>query len=351
MLFGRSSTADGAWSTVATAASATSSAATFTGISGFSQLIIGTIGTSSLEETVVIGDVNGDLRTSIADIIVLVRQIIGAEALPDTLTPEFETADVNNDGNIDVADVLGIVNVILGISPKPVADVPLTPATVALGSQRYLSSGRTVVPVFLQSPNPAAGMQFAFETKGLVVGTPELVGQSNGVVLDSFESGGIMTIVLYSTSGGRLRTGPEPLVLIPIDLNGAVRPVADLSISDVTLVNQSGQLLPVRQDFMTNPVTDIPRAFSLRDNHPNPFNPSTTISYEVPRQSHITLTVYNLLGQEVDRIVDGIEAAGLYTVTWNGVNGQGQSVTSGIYLYRLTSSTGFTKSKRMVLLK
>ena len=84
---------------------------------------------------------------------------------------------------------------------------------------------------------------------------------------------------------------------------------------------------------------------------PNPFNPSTTIAYDVPQQSHITLTVYNLLGQEIVRIVDEMKAPGRYAVTWVGVNGRGESVASGIYLYRLTSSTGYTESKRMVLLK
>ena len=95
----------------------------------------------------------------------------------------------------------------------------------------------------------------------------------------------------------------------------------------------------------------LPTAFSLSANRPNPFNPATQIAYEVPQQAHITLAVYNVLGQEVVRLVDREQQAGRYTVTWDGRNTQGQGVSSGVYLYRLTSSTGFVESRRMVLLK
>ena len=95
----------------------------------------------------------------------------------------------------------------------------------------------------------------------------------------------------------------------------------------------------------------VPKAFALSGNRPNPFNPSTEIAYEVPQQATIQLVVYNLLGQEVVTLVNEVQQAGQYTVTWNARNAQGQSVSSGVYLYRLISSTGFTQTKRMTLLK
>ena len=98
-------------------------------------------------------------------------------------------------------------------------------------------------------------------------------------------------------------------------------------------------------------VTATPNAFALTDNHPNPFNPSTGIAYEVPAQAHITLTVYNLLGQEVVTLVNQVQAAGRYEVTWNARNTQGQAVSSGVYLYRMTTDKGYSETKRMTLLK
>ena len=68
-------------------------------------------------------------------------------------------------------------------------------------------------------------------------------------------------------------------------------------------------------------------------------------------QTHITLTVYNLLGQEVVRLVDQVQAAGRCEAVWNGTNITGAGVSSGIYLYRITSGSGYTETKRMTLLK
>lgn len=65
----------------------------------------------------------------------------------------------------------------------------------------------------------------------------------------------------------------------------------------------------------------------------------------------MTLAVYNLLGQEVVTLVNKMKAAGWYTVTWNGRNSEGLGVASGVYLYRLISSTGHSETKRMTLLK
>ncbi len=94
-----------------------------------------------------------------------------------------------------------------------------------------------------------------------------------------------------------------------------------------------------------------PTSFTLSEAAPNPFNPATSIRYEVPRPTHVTLSVFNVLGQEVVQLVDGIRSAGRYAVTWDGTDGQGTTVASGIYLYRITTAEGSTDSRRMVLLK
>jgi flagellar hook assembly protein FlgD len=95
----------------------------------------------------------------------------------------------------------------------------------------------------------------------------------------------------------------------------------------------------------------LPTAFSLSTATPNPFNPSTTIAYEMPEQTHVTLTIYNLLGQKVIRLVDQVQAAGRYEAVWHGVNSRGAGVASGVYLYRIVSGSGYTETKRMTLLK
>ena len=64
-----------------------------------------------------------------------------------------------------------------------------------------------------------------------------------------------------------------------------------------------------------------------------------------------TLTIYNLLGQEVVRLIDQVQAAGRYDVVWHGVNSRSAGVVSGVYLYRIVSGSGYSDTKRMTLLK
>jgi len=102
---------------------------------------------------------------------------------------------------------------------------------------------------------------------------------------------------------------------------------------------------------MENEAKALPNSFALHHARPNPFNPSTTIAYEVPEQTHNTLTIYNLLGQKVIRLMDQVQAAGRYEAVWHGVNSRGTGVASGIYLYRIVSGSGYKDTKRMTLLK
>lgn len=94
----------------------------------------------------------------------------------------------------------------------------------------------------------------------------------------------------------------------------------------------------------------IPGEFVLHQNYPNPFNPSTNIRFELPQQTEVHLSIYNLLGQRIAVLVDESKSAGVYTVQWDGRNNIGKAVASGIYLMRLEAGSE-VKIKRMVLLK
>ncbi len=92
------------------------------------------------------------------------------------------------------------------------------------------------------------------------------------------------------------------------------------------------------------------RHFFLYSNYPNPFNPSTTISYHIPKRSRVILKIYNMLGEEITTLVNRYESAGLKSVIWNGKDNNGNNVASGIYFYRLHADH-FVKTKRAVLVK
>ena len=91
--------------------------------------------------------------------------------------------------------------------------------------------------------------------------------------------------------------------------------------------------------------SELPTEAFLHQNHPNPFNPSTVISFQLPEQSQVSLTVYNMLGQEIQRLADGVFEAGTHEVSF-----QASQVPSGTYLYRLVTPEG-TFVRKMLLLK
>jgi hypothetical protein len=95
---------------------------------------------------------------------------------------------------------------------------------------------------------------------------------------------------------------------------------------------------------------EIPQTVVLNQNFPNPFNPTTQIRYGLPHQGHVLLTIHNVLGQEVARVVDEVQTEGFHEVRWNGTNHDGLTVGSGVYFYRLQAD-GLSENRRMMLLK
>jgi len=94
----------------------------------------------------------------------------------------------------------------------------------------------------------------------------------------------------------------------------------------------------------------IPIVKLTLSNFPNPFNPTTTISYNIPLDSKVSLEIYNIKGQHVKQLVSGSQPEGYYEVVWNGKDDAGKQVSSGIYYYRITAC-GKTLNKKMLMLK
>jgi len=95
---------------------------------------------------------------------------------------------------------------------------------------------------------------------------------------------------------------------------------------------------------------EIPTAFHLKQNYPNPFNPITTIEYALPKAADVTISVYNIVGQKVATLINSKQAAGFYSIQWNGSDGFGAKVATGVYLYHIHAGN-FNKTLKMVLMK
>ena len=114
--------------------------------------------------------------------------------------------------------------------------------------------------------------------------------------------------------------------------------------SNTGVFKTASQLTGFDEDNIT------PENFSLEQNYPNPFNPATVINFTLPEQKFVTLRIFDMLGREVRTLISGSIEKGHYSVTWDGRNSSGLSVTSGAYIYRI-SAGDYISSRKMLLLR
>jgi len=94
----------------------------------------------------------------------------------------------------------------------------------------------------------------------------------------------------------------------------------------------------------------VPLTYALAQNYPSPFNPATTVRYQVPEQADVRIVIYDILGRRLRTLVNTPHRVGRYTALWDGRNSSGASVASGIYIYRMQANE-FVQTRKMLLLK
>ena len=94
----------------------------------------------------------------------------------------------------------------------------------------------------------------------------------------------------------------------------------------------------------------IPDKFTLHQNHPNPFNPITTLRYDLPEDALVNITIYDMMGRRISTLVNNQQSSGYKSVRWNATNDKGSPVSAGLYLYTIQAGK-FRQTKKMVLLK
>jgi hypothetical protein len=175
------------------------------------------------------------------------------------------------------------------------------------------------------------------------VGLCDTPGYAGGVVVD-----GYIAFVADSEYGMQVIdvSNPyNPYIIKTLDTPGIANRVAIKSGGDVALTG-------VGKDPGTGiQETAIPLRYTMYQNIPNPFNPTTTIRYDVPvTGGRVTVRIYDVSGRLVRTLVDRVETPGEKRVVWYGRNDRGNSVATGVYFYRMTAP-GFTMTKKMVLLQ
>jgi hypothetical protein len=306
--------------------------------------------------TPVQGDFNGDGVVSFPDMFMLV-----AAYGTSTGTEGFDAnIDLSGNGSIGFTDWLMFVEIFgqqTG-SAKPLAlvdnGINVNGRFDIVGSNRK-SIDSDHIAVTLRAQNMAEmrgyGVELTYDAESLefvrAVRADNNIMPEGAPTLFTKDMGEGRLLVSDASTGDQVASGSGPLVDLIFKLTGPVgdglvqvdlAQVADLNFG---INRPSGEeAAPAARHFN----------YTLGQNFPNPFNPSTSIRYSVAEAGQVKIVVYNTLGQEVRTLVDNQKLAGDYTANWDARDAQGQDVASGIYLYRMEVN-GYTASSRMVLMR
>jgi len=118
----------------------------------------------------------------------------------------------------------------------------------------------------------------------------------------------------------------------------------------VAVTSDTAVTIDIIVDAIDGELGNLPKTYVLQQNFPNPFNPVTTIKYQLPKASDVMLKIYNILGQSVISLINERQEAGYKSIIWNGMNESGAKVSTGIYFYVMEAGN-FRSIKKMMLLK
>jgi hypothetical protein len=297
------------------------------------------------------GDVNGDQRVDVADVVNVVGYIIGDNSLNHR---QFFAADMDLNASVDVTDLVDIINTIFG-GAAPVSGMYVGPlAHITLQGSDGQDYVRDKVQVNADLPTDVAGVQLeiSYDPEKVQFADPEKAAMADNLVFRYRDNDrGKMTLLLYPGSkNASITAGDGVLLDLPLTgRNGVSLADGDIKIDNVVLSDRSASKVPVDGFDSVN----LPKDFTLEQNYPNPFNPTTTIEFSIGASSAaqpVQLEIYNVLGAKVKTLVSGSQAVGVHRVNWDGTNDYGQHVASGVYFYRLQVGT-VTESKKMLLMK
>ena len=230
--------------------------------------------------------------------------------------------------------------------PKPINDLQYTYDSIYISSTAYVNKVRLTLSLNHSNDGDLVIQLIGPPPNGMIN-----LSQRNGMGGQNY----INTIFddtasLSITQGTPPFTGTfRPQVALSLFNNKPVSGYWVLRIYDVTAGN-TGQLTSWCLNFETKAnvgVTEnnVPVKYELSQNYPNPFNPVTKINFSIQKNGFVTLKVFDVLGREVENLVNENRVAGNYSVEFNGSN-----LTSGLYFYRLEAN-GFTETKKMLLVK
>ena len=226
-------------------------------------------------------------------------------------------------------------------------------AQVNIPATQIVSGQDSFVGIDVVSATDVVGVQFSvrYDASKIKVGDPMMNEANPNFSIHSSVKDGIVKILAFSLTGDQIILGEGAEVLIPVKSIGNYLGNVNLEVMDMVIA--APDATEIQSNSYVGEITvgmDIPTNYDVQQNFPNPFNPTTTINYQLPKDSQIALVIYNMLGQEVKTLVNDNLDAGYYSVTWDGTDNSGKMIASGEYLYSITADD-FNKNMKMVFLK
>lgn len=319
------------------------------------------------------GDANNDNILDVSDIVIIINHLLvgscntsfnGTHCL---LNSNFFLADYNNDNIIDVTDVIGIVNQLLNfsINTEDIASNIFISHTLEEDEHPfYFLDTYMLNDGVIQGISLEINLPDGFETVGIEksIHAGNMTLKSNPAYQNDSQK---VKKIIYSPEGEYIDSGNGQITRIKIKQNDGLNriPITEIiqKVNNIETIIGSGnyELEFSLVDFDTylqsiesNEYIQISEQFSLSNVFPNPFNPTTSIHYDLPIESHISIIIYNLNGNQIEKLINKNQYAGTYQIEWNA-----NQYASGTYFVKLKASSSesreikYTNVKKITLIK
>lgn len=318
----------------------------------------------------IVGDVSLNGIVQAFDASLVLKYAVNPHGADSLNSLQQEVADVSGNGLIQAYDASLILQYTVGlISTFPVEVSPKNTKPTDIKTKQYLALqkvsnvqlnigggnadfGKTLtVPITLSNSNGVVSIQLKLKYEPALM---SFEGVSFGSKYSGFslnyyndEKKGEISIAIAGTKPIN-RDGN--ILNLNFNVSKDLRGISDTKIEAKEFIANETDFTK-STNIQSIELVGKPTEYRLLQNYPNPFNPSTIISYEVPDDGvPVSLIIYNIQGQEVKTLVNGVQNAGSYKITWDGTNNFGERVGSGVYIYRIQANK-FVGIKKLVLLK
>ena len=231
------------------------------------------------------GDVNGDDILNVLDVVQIVSAIV------NTTTDELECADMNADGIINVLDIVQIVGLITGGRSADATEAVIYKALDGL----------------------------TFTSNGYIGGIQMVLSHNDNFQIELTDNA---LVTDYNTSNNQ-----TILIVVAPESNDIFSSFGDYQIEEIIVANSSEEVEVIIDDSILDIVDPNDMQFNLSTAYPNPFNPSTSFSIDIPNSGYLTVKVFNVSGQLVEVLTSGFVSTNTYDFTWNASN-----MATGIYV-------------------